>query len=218
MSLSNWFDEEAQRRISAAVAAAESRSEGQIVPVVVERSDDFREARYRAGLLGALGLTSIVLLLHDRLPPLHLQQLSLLQALGWSAGWLLCAWAPLRRILVGRQRRDEVSRGRALRAFHEHGLQHTSKGTGVLIFASLFERSVVILGDRGIDAQMGEQGWRAAVDALVGAIRAGRPAEGFVEAITRCGDVLATHFPRSGEPVLNSLPDHIRLDDPDGRS
>ncbi len=37
--------------------------------------------------------------------------------------------------------------------------------------------------------------WQAAIDALVGHMRDGHIGNGFVEAIERCGGVLATHFP-----------------------
>ena len=106
---------------------------------------------------------------------------------------------------------DEAVRARAVRAFHEHGLQRTAEGTGVLVFASLFEREAVVLGDHGIHARMGDD-WRKAVDALTAGLRAGDPARGFVEAIAICGARLAEHFPREPgtPPSRNELEDAIR--------
>ena len=134
------------------------------------------------------------------------------QAATWVIGWVLSSWDPLERLLIGRRLLNEASRARALRAFHEHGLHRTPEGTGVLIFASLFEHAVVILGDKGINARMGTEGWQEAVDALVRSIRSGNPTDGFVEAIGRCGEVLAQHFPRTEAPVTNSLDDQLRID------
>jgi putative membrane protein len=37
--------------------------------------------------------------------------------------------------------------------------------------------------------------WDEAIAALIAGIKAGRPADGFVAAIERCGAVLAEHFP-----------------------
>jgi len=39
------------------------------------------------------------------------------------------------------------------------------------------------------------QVWEAAIDALIAGVKQGRPADGFVAAIGRCGAVLAEHFP-----------------------
>jgi putative membrane protein len=98
-----------------------------------------------------------------------------------------------------------------VRAFHEHALHRTEESTGVLVFASLFEREAVVLGDRGIHARMGEE-WDQAVAALVAGMRAGDPGKGFVDAIAICGARLAEHFPRdpSSRVARNELEDQIR--------
>jgi putative membrane protein len=108
---------------------------------------------------------------------------------------------------------DQAVRSRALRAFHEHGLQRTAEGTGVLVFASLFERRAVVLGDHGIHAKMGDAGWDEAVGVLAGALRQGDPGRGFEQAVARCGERLAEHFPRApgAPPSLNELEDAVRV-------
>jgi putative membrane protein len=81
----------------------------------------------------------------------------------------------------------------------------------VLVFASLFEREAVVLGDHGIHARMGED-WRKAVDALTRGLHAGDPARGFVDAVAVCGARLAEYFPRDpgSRPPPNELEDAIR--------
>ena len=206
--IESHFGEEARARIAAAVARAEALSRGQIVPVVVEKSDPYPEARFRGALLLAALATGLVLLLHA---PLSLVELALLQLLTGIAGALVASWDPVERLLAGGRALDEAARSRALRAFHEHGLHRTSEGTGVLVFASLFEREAIVLGDRGIHEKMGGE-WDRAVAALVAGLRAGDPAKGFVDAIALCGAVLAEHFPRdpSLHPPRNELEDRIR--------
>jgi putative membrane protein len=115
-------------------------------------------------------------------------------------------------LLVGRQALVAAVHERAVRAFAEHGLYRTVGGTGVLLFASLFERSVVVLGDRGIDAKMGPDGWKQTVDTLVAGLRRGQPAEGFSAAIALCGARLAEHFPKQASVGANELPDELQLD------
>ena len=203
------FGDDVRARIADAVHRAESLSRGQIVPAVVEKSDPYPEARYRGALVAAALATLAVLAL--RLP-LALGELAFVQLAAGLAGAALSFWHPVERRLVGHRALDEAVRARAVRAFHEHGLHRTEESTGVLVFASLFEREAVVLGDRGIHAKMGEE-WDQAVAALVAGMRAGDPGKGFVDAIAICGARLAEHFPRdpSARAPRNELEDQIRL-------
>jgi putative membrane protein len=207
--IERFFGPEAKARVEAAVREAESRSQGQIVPVVVAKSAGYPEARYRGALLGAALSTGAVLALRLPLAP---AELLLAQVAGGALGGLVALWDPVERVLAGRAEMELAARDRALRAFHEHGLHRTERGTGVLVFASLFERRAVILGDRGIDERMGEAGWRRAVDLLAAGMRRGDPAGGFCEAIAAVGAKLAEHFPRGPGAPGNELPDGLRTE------
>jgi len=209
MVLERSFDEASRARVAEAVRAAEAGSRGQVVPVVVARSDGYAEVRLRAALLVAALVTAGLLL-----SPLHLTltELPVAQVAGGLLGWALGRLAPVERWLVGHQAMDQAVRARAMRAFLEHGLHQTAEGSGVLLFASLLEREAVVLGDHGIHARVGEAEWQATVDALVAGMKRGAAADGFVEAIGRCGARLAEHFPRGDAPVSNELPDAIKLD------
>jgi putative membrane protein len=208
MSIETEFGEEARARVADAVRRAEALSRGQLVPVVVEKSDAYPETRWRGGLLAAALATVAVLVAGV---PVAAWELPFVQLAAAAVGALVAAWDPVERLLAGRRAMDEAVRARALRAFHEHGLQRTAEGTGVLVFASLFEREAVVLGDHGIHARMGDD-WNKAVDALVAGVRAGKPADGFVDAIALCGARLAQHFPREpgAAPPPNELEDTIR--------
>ena len=202
------FGEEARVRIAEAVRRAEALSRGQIVTVVVEKSDPYPEARFRGAILAMALATGIVLAIHA---PLPLVELALLQLVAGILGALVAMWDPIERLLVGVRAMDEAARARAARAFHENGLHRTEQGTGVLVFASLFEHAAVVLGDHGIHAKMGDD-WPRAVAALTAGMRAGDPAKGFVDAIAVCGARLAEHFPRDPQAkrATNELEDAIR--------
>lgn len=73
---------------------------------------------------------------------------------------------------------------------------------------SELERQVVVLGDSGVDAHVGANGWRDIVDGLVREVAAGRAADGLVTAVERVGAVLATHLPR-GADDRDELPDRV---------
>jgi len=211
MEIDHLFDEAQRARVTGAVKQAEGQSRGQIVPVVVGRSDPYPEARFRGGLLGAALVTGAVLLWAPR--PVTVAELLLVELAGGLLGAWAALWDPLERLLIGRQAMAQAVRSRALRAFHEQGLHRTVEGTGVLIFASLLEHQAVVLGDHGIHARMGDEGWAEAVGALVARMRRGQPTEGFVEAIGRCGAKLQAHFPPGAgdAPPRNELPDALRV-------
>ena len=211
MEIDRLFDEAQRARVTRAVQEAEAQSRGQIVPVVVGRSDAYPEARFRGALLGAALATGAALLA----VPGHLptSELLLVELVGGLLGAWAALWDPLERLLVGRQSMAQAVRSRALRAFHEQGLHRTKEGTGVLIFASLLERQAVVLGDHGIHARMGEDGWGETVGALVAGMARGAPTDGFVEAIGRCGATLQAHFPPGAGAAAgrNELDDALRV-------
>jgi putative membrane protein len=208
MTLERFFPAEARERVARAVGEAESRSLGQIVPVVVERSGDYDEVPWIGGvLLAAVATAAIELLRLD----VALWELPVLQLAAGILGALLSRLDPVERLLAGKRDLDETTRDRALRAFLENGLDRTAQGTGVLVFASLFEHRAHVVGDHGIHEKMGDQGWREGVEALVAGIRRGDPAAGFCDAIGMVGAKLAEHFPRpAGGAAPNELPDELR--------
>lgn len=208
MPLDRHFPKEAQERIAAAVRRAESASTGQIVPVVVERSEPYEEARWIAAVIGAALATALVELLVEA-PSVN--EVLVFQVLLGVAGWFIGRLAPVERLLAGRSHQEEAVSGRAEQAFFEHGLHQTRDGTGVLVFASLREHRAVVIGDRGIHSRMGDGEWQRAVDALVDGMRRGSPGQGFEAAIDQVGARLAEHFPRGeGTPVPNELPDALK--------
>jgi putative membrane protein len=214
MTIESQFGPDARKRIAEAIGRAESLSRGQIVPVVVEKSDPYSEVRYRGGLLAGAIATGVALLVPY---PLTLGELAAIQLAAGLLGALAAAWDPLERFFAGRRAQEQAVQARALRAFEEHGLARTAEGTGVLVFASLFEHRAVILGDHGIHAKMKDatkDEWARALAALSAGMKAGDSARGFVDAIAICGARLAEHFPRdpSKHPSRNELEDAIRVE------
>ncbi len=207
MALDSLIPKDAQERIAAAVRRAESTSTGQVVPVVVERSEPYEEARWIGAIVGAaLATLAVELLVKDP----TVAEVLLFQVLSGVVGWLMGRLPAVERLLAGRRHQEEAVRGRAEQAFFEHGLHQTRDGTGVLVFASLREHRAVIIGDRGIHARMGDGEWQRAVDALVAGMRGGKPGQGFEAAIDLVGARLAEHFPRrDGDPRSNELPDGL---------
>jgi putative membrane protein len=191
------FSEEELSKIRNAVCEAERRTRGEIVPMIVPRCAQYREAGHALGSIFAL-MTLAVLLLWDGAGwGGHLSPAWILLAvvLAYGVGDYAGSLPSMIRLLTSNQRMDSAVRRRAEAAFYEHGLHKTREGTGILIMLSLLERRVQVLADKAINERVPPSTWDQIVQQLVAAIREGRATEGFCRAIEKCGDVLAEHFP-----------------------
>ena len=197
---------EACAAVRAALMSAEARTEGEIVPVVLERSDRHPEACWLVAL-GALLLGSALLV--SWLPWNQPALLLCCQVSLAAAGWFMARVLPdLQRTFIRESRATEVAEEQAEQEFHRHGLHKTQHATGVLLLVSLLERRVILLGDEGIHARVGDDHWTATTRAVLDGIVAGSLRDGLLAGIERCGAVLAEHFPVQNHDK-NELPDRL---------
>jgi len=194
------------RRLHEAIAKAEKKTVGEILPVIVERSDAHPQAAWIAGLFSFLfGCVLLVTWLPWDSPALLLGcQLGL-----GLLGYLLACWLPdFQRRFISESRATEMATEQAFQEFYANGLHETEARTGVLLFVSLLEHRVIVLGDAGIDARVGETQWVETNDAILAGIRKGSLCEGLERGIGCAGDLLAKHFPWE-EGDRNEIPDRI---------
>jgi putative membrane protein len=191
--------------IEAAVAGAERATSGEIVPMVVERSDSYADLRFAAAALVALALGGVA---SELAPALSLwivpTQICVFGALSWLFGRRLL----LRALLPNALAEARVHRAASL-AFHDTGLVETRDRTGILLYVSLLERRVQVVADRGIHARVADGTWDGVVEGVLAGIRAGRADAGLVDGIRLCGEILTANFPRRADD-RNELPDRPR--------
>jgi putative membrane protein len=194
MHAEKLFSEEEKERIRQAVIAAERKTSGEIVPVVVTASARYTEIEL-LGLVIGLGIgTLAAAFLGD--PWAHDYAFSWPMA-GAAAGFFLCRIPWTKRRLLTRGRLDDAVLQRSLAAFTAEGLHQTRDHTGILIFVSLLEHDAEVLADKGINEKVPRNTWDEVVRILTTELKAGRACDGFCKAIERCGALLAEHFPRS---------------------
>jgi putative membrane protein len=99
-------------------------------------------------------------------------------------------------------------RRRAVQFFKASAEKRTAERVGVLLYVSLAEHRAEIIADEAILAKVEEGVWGEAMVALVDKVRAGDPAGGMADAVTRIGAVLTTHFPKTATDT-NELPDRL---------
>lgn len=206
--------------IRQAVDEAERRTAGEIVPYIVARSGRYEIAAWRGGALGALGAAAAALgvaWVYE----------------GWGLGWLYSAWAmafamtlggllgaaaawfvpALRRLLAGPGRLTLRVHRRAEAAFLEEAVFDTRDRTGILLFVSLFEHRIEVIGDAGINKVVAPEEWVEVVARIRRGIKAGHLADGLVDAVAMCGDLLHRRGVGIREDDADELSDDVRIRD-----
>lgn len=186
-------------RVTAAIGAAEEKTDGEIYCVVAHASDGYFFPAALVAMLGIL-LASLVLgiMLEAWWLSIRLPLFAAAQLLAAAAALLLLWFVPPLRIrLVPHRLRFAAAHANASRQFLAHNIHLTRSRTGVLIFVSLAERYAEVVADSGIDSRVEQSVWDEAVRELTTNAGEGRIADGFVRAIETVGAVLARHFPIS---------------------
>jgi putative membrane protein len=192
--VSHLFSSEDLKRIESAVHEAEKTTSGEIVPFLVDRSDDYEEAEWRAGAL--LGSSVLLLVLAEHALskswlPVDFALILLLAFLADLLGMFLTRMSPpLKRFFSGRALLERRVGLRATQAFVSEKVFDTQDRTGILLFVSVLEHRVLVIGDEGINARVKPAAWEEIVHSVTRAIRDGQPTEGLVDAIARCGKLL----------------------------
>ncbi|MBN1115425.1 MAG: TPM domain-containing protein [Oligoflexia bacterium] len=178
--------------VAEAVRLLEKHTSGEIVPVIANRSGRYFSADLILGIIA--GFLSV----------------AVMYEFGGQAGFayympvnfgglllgLVAARVPfIKRILVPEKMMLERVRKEALLAFYEQGLYKTRDKTGILIYVSLFERQVVVMGDEGINSKVSQPVWSDIVNRIIEGIKRKKYAEGLVEGIGMCRVILERNFP-----------------------
>jgi putative membrane protein len=219
----DFFTHEERQKINQAVTEAEKQTCGEIVPVVAAASGRYDRPEDLGGFLLALLLLTASWLAFQGVTPLagdwvhgfaltlRLRWVLLILIGGFMAGVALTSrvgW--LRRLLATEcEMRAEVERG-AWEAFSRLRVGRTGGGTGVLLYLSLFERMVSVVGDEPIAQKLDQTSWDELRDTLIAGLRGKRPAEALCQAIARCGELLSKHFPPQPGDV-NELTNELKV-------
>ena len=210
-------------KVSAAIAAAEATSDGEIIAITADQSDAYHDV----GLHYAVLVLFLVLAFFAIWP----QQLELwwTRLMGWTAEpsmrqlltlllgvallkflvvLFILKWRPLRLLLTPGSTKTRRVRRRAVMLFKTGAERRTIGRTGILIYLSMGEHRAEIVGDEAITAVTTPETWGEAMAALLQDVKAGRPGDGIVAAVGLIGAVLATHFPKSSEDS-NEIPDKL---------
>ena len=211
-------------RVSAAVAAAEAHSAGEIVTILTDRSDGYSDVALAWAALAAFTALTVLSIapdftmgLYDRLVAdwghewTPRQILALAAAVGivkFLAVLAIQLWQPLKFWLVLPGIKAARVRARAVTCFKVGAERRTHGRTGILIYLSMREHRAEIVADAAIAGLVAPEVWGEAMAAMLVELKQGKVADGMIAAVERVGAVLAQHFPRH-ENDVNELPDRL---------
>jgi putative membrane protein len=203
--------------VETAVREVEQTTSGEIVPVIVPESDAYPEAAWKGAVFGAL-LASLLAAALFELGDFWGETLFVWIAgpalAGGALGFLAARIPVVRRSLVSRRAIEHRVELRALAAFARHEVFRTRDRSGILLFLSLFERRVVVLGDSGIHARVAPSEWDAVASGIVAGIREGRAAKALAAGVRACGEILVRHALARRADDRDELPDRPSVEAP----
>ena len=216
-------------RIAAAIAEVESKTSGEIFCVLAREVSRYREVPLAWAAFAALIVPPLAVMagLHrlamadifsswtdesvravEILILRSLTGYTLFQAGIFLAVALLVSIPRIRRLATPRFLKRHRVRQIARHHFAASGARLSHDVPHILIYASLEDRQVELVAHQAIHAAVGEGPWNEAVAAVIEGMKRRKPGDGFVRAITICGEALARHFPPDGAPK-NLLPNNI---------
>lgn len=188
-----------KENIKNAIAEAEKTTSGEIVPMLIQKSDFYPASHFRAALLLGLLIPMIMYYIpYDFDDPIWYLWAQLPAIL---IGYLLAYHPRVKKFFSTKAEISEEVRQKAIESFFYNNLHHTKERTGILIMISMLERRVEILADSGINMKVEKNTWNKVVKNLTKSIKSGSLANGFIESINECGNILTEHFPAEKENV-----------------
>jgi putative membrane protein len=211
MDISKFLNSDEINQIENAIGLAEKKTSGEIVPMIVKRSSFSNHLDIQVTLL--LFIFVLIEMTYGGFPfvaasPWKYVIFVAAFLICWLIGKLIARMNWIQRSLLSfHDVRTQVHQ-RALLEFYQSNINHTDAQTGILIFISLLEQQVVVLADKGISAKLGQETWDDMVKSIIAKIKEGKPAEGLITGIEKCGEILGKHFPIQANDI-NEIPNKL---------
>jgi len=194
-----FFKPEEQEKIRQAVQQAESKTSGELVPMLACESHNYPLAAVRGGSLVALILS--ILLTEPVAAMFWLQDsnmwifLCFFFPLYWIANMLINSNPVFKRPFMFADEIDREVQNAAFAAFFEERLYKTKDANGILIYISLLEHRAWILADSGINDRIDSSKWDEALQLIITGLKDKTACDSLCRAIGMIGDILQKEFP-----------------------
>lgn len=221
---SHFFNEQQRKQVETAVIEAEAMTSCEIVPVAGTVSGSYDRSEDIVGAWMVAVAAALVWMLF----PLQVSEpgswggrsifagglmMMVIVFLAFAVGVVMSsrmAW--LRRLFTPRKQMRKQVTARARELFFDKRVHHTSGGTGLLIYVSLFERMAVVFGDQKILDKFGQDFLDKLCHQLTSELRQSHPADAICKVLAEAGKLLSDKLPRADGDV-NELRDSLVLID-----
>ena len=202
------FTNEEIKSIEATITEVEKQTSAEVVPVVARVSGRYDRAEDLCAFLLSLLILSCMWVWFQGVAPssevwsgnpsfkLSLPVVLIILVISFFVGIALASHFPLLRLplITRREMKEEVERS-ARETFQRLKIRKTKHATGILIYVSLYEQMVHVVGDDTITSKLSQEDWDNLCNTIISSFKSGRPEEGMRNGILRCGELLAKHFP-----------------------
>lgn len=188
------FTPEEHKRIDAAMAAVDHHTSADLCVVVTRVSDRYALYPVAWAAIVAIALGAIASLVR---PEIASRTMIVIQLWFLIVMTLLLDWLPIRLRIVPDRVKHARAQHLAHREFNAHVIAAPKQSHRILLFVSLGERYVEIIADHETHALAPAGTWNKIVDQFLTTVKAGRVADGVLEAIAASGSILKTHHPAS---------------------
>nr|MBK9650798.1 TPM domain-containing protein [Bacteroidota bacterium] len=112
------------------------------------------------------------------------------------------------RVFIDDHCNDVSPLDKAAFTFEQLEMHKTDLRNGVLIYLSVKDRKLAIIGDKGINELVPENFWESTKDIIIDSLKKGNITVGIVNGIEEAGRVLRKHFPFQNDDT-NELPNDV---------
>ena len=181
-----------RERIDAAVAAIKHDTSADLYVVVTRVSDRYPLYPILWASIGAITLGTFVSLFRPETASRIVIEIQLSFLIVMT---LLLDWLPIRLSIVPKRVKHSHAWQLAHREFNAHTIANSNQPHRILLFVSLGERYVEIIADHETHAMAPDGAWTEIVERFLANVKAGRVADGVLDAIASCGAILKECHP-----------------------
>lgn len=219
MSQKQIIDEDAKLRIEDGIVVAESSTSGEIVVCLAQQSSGYERSEDVLSLIAAtISIIIIWIGWQSRITDewggnyLYVDLFHVLIAgligIIFSKFIIHVIYPRAVLALVSLNNREKYVSFRASHTFLQRRVHHTRGETGILIYVSLLEQIVHIIGDDKIDEKVEEGSWDLVRDAVLEGIKSTDIEAGLINGIKKVGEILSENFPNDGRDE-DELPNEL---------
>lgn len=196
-----------RKQIEELIAEAERKSNSELVPMIVNRSDLYPAAQFRAAII--VSFIFSLLLYYSPLSIINPIYFLWIQIPGLLIGYMLGNIPAITRLLISKQEIEYEVTQRAIEAFFNHNLHLTNNHNGVLILISLMERKIKIITDKGIKDKIDQKIWDEIIYDFTQEAKNGEFVLALKKTIHAAGNVLETYFPKENANSKNEIKNNL---------